>query len=224
MEQLKYKLIRSSRRTLALEIDKNAQLIVRSPQLLSIKKVKDFINEKQNWILKKQQQILEKKANRPKKQYINGEKFLYLGNEYPLNIVEKQYEPLFLLQDTFYLAKKYQKNASEIFKIWYKKTAEKLIPPRVKLYANKHNLTFNNIRITDATTRWGSCSTYNNLNFNLALIMADIDVIDYVIAHEVAHTIHKNHSSDFWQLVEVIKPNYKKHKEWLKNNAELLII
>jgi predicted metal-dependent hydrolase len=68
-------------------------------------------------------------------------------------------------------------------------------------------------------TLWGSCSGVNNINLNYLLIMAPMSVIDYVIVHELAHTKIKNHSKDFWQLVESILPKYKASKSWLKNNG-----
>jgi predicted metal-dependent hydrolase len=90
--------------------------------------------------------------------------------------------------------------------------------PRIDYFANQHNIKFNNVRLKAQKTLWGSCSSDNNLNFNYLLMMAPISVIDYVIVHELSHTIHKNHSNNFWGLVESILPEYKKAKKWLKEN------
>jgi len=75
------------------------------------------------------------------------------------------------------------------------------------------------VRIKEQRTLWGSCSSRNNINLNFLLIMAPLKVIDYVIIHELVHTIHKNHSANFWNAVEAIMPNYKEAKHWLKENG-----
>ena len=66
---------------------------------------------------------------------------------------------------------------------------------------------------------WGSCSSKNNINLNYLLVMAPMSVIDYVIVHELVHTIHRNHSANFWKSVESIMPDYKEQKQWLKLNG-----
>jgi len=77
----------------------------------------------------------------------------------------------------------------------------------------------NQVRIKNQKTMWGSCSSKNNINLNYLLIMAPAEVIDYVIIHELAHTIHRNHSVDFWRLVRLIMPDFQQHKQWLKANG-----
>ena len=75
---------------------------------------------------------------------------------------------------------------------------------------------YNKIYIRDQKTRWGSCSSKGNLNFNWRLIMAPLFIMDYIVVHELAHLVHPNHSRDFWKLVKKIVPDYKEKKEWLK--------
>jgi predicted metal-dependent hydrolase len=77
----------------------------------------------------------------------------------------------------------------------------------------------NQVRIKNQKTMWGSCSSKNNINLNYLLLMAPKGVIDYVIVHELVHTIHRNHSTDFWDSVESIMPEFQEHKRWLKKNG-----
>jgi predicted metal-dependent hydrolase len=102
----------------------------------------------------------------------------------------------------FHLDKKYKSKAPELFANFYKLEAKKYINNRINIIAEKNNLMFNNLKITSAKTRWGSCTSAKNINFSYRLIMAPIKTIDYVIVHELAHLTHMNHSKDFWNLVE----------------------
>lgn len=77
----------------------------------------------------------------------------------------------------------------------------------------------NNVRLKNAKTRWGSCSTRGNINLSTRLMLAPDDVIDYVIIHELAHLVEQNHSPKFWKLVERAMPEYKEKKKWLKDNS-----
>ena len=101
----------------------------------------------------------------------------------------------------------------------YKNKFKEIALPRVAYFANKHNLMVNQVRIKNQKTMWGSCSSKNNINLNYLLLMAPMKFIDYVIIHELVHTIHRNHSIDFWSSVESIMPEYKEHKLWLKVNG-----
>ena len=102
-------------------------------------------------------------------------------------------------------------------KKWYKKKFREVAIPRLTYFADQYNLSVNQVRIKEQKTLWGSCSSRNNINLNYLLIMAPMNVIDYVIIHELAHTIHRNHSSHFWKTVESMMPNFKEAKTWLKD-------
>jgi hypothetical protein len=104
----------------------------------------------------------------------------------------------------------------------YKLKAKILLQKRVNYFSHKYKFKYNKIKISNAKTRWGSCSANNNLNFNWKIIFAPKNVIDYLIIHELVHTIHKNHQKNFWNMVEKIQPDYKKNREWLKKHSYLL--
>ena len=108
--------------------------------------------------------------------------------------------------------------------IEYKEKARKVITNRVEYFAKNHKLLFNNIRISSAKHRWGSCSARDNLNFNWKVIFAPVDVIDYLVVHELAHIKHKHHKRSFWAFVEKMDPEFKEHRKWLKKHSYLLQI
>ena len=209
------KIIRSKRKTLSLTINENAELIIRAPKRLSIEKIQDFINEKENWINRKKRLI----ENQIKDVTSNHNKLLYLGNLFPINVEQNASKELFFTGEEF-IANSIEPNSLSLsIKKWYKNKFKEIALPRVAYFANKHNLMVNQVRIKNQKTMWGSCSSKNNINLNYLLLMAPMGVIDYVIVHELVHTIHRNHSTDFWDSVESIMPEFQEHKRWLKKNG-----
>ena len=96
------------------------------------------------------------------------------------------------------------------------KQAHNLIPARVAYYAPIVGVSYNRIAIRDTKTRWGSCSKDGNLNFNFRLVKMPVEILDYVVVHELCHRIHMNHSKEFWAEVERVIPDYKERRKYLK--------
>ena len=94
--------------------------------------------------------------------------------------------------------------------------ALKVIPARAAYYAPLIGVTYGRITIRNQTSRWGSCSSKGNLNFNYRLFYLPEELLDYVVVHELAHRLHMNHSKDFWQEVERYFPDYKECRKQLK--------
>ncbi|WP_034416090.1 M48 family metallopeptidase [Candidatus Ruthturnera calyptogenae] len=212
---MKYQLIRSKRKTLSLQISDNAELLIRTPNRLSIKKIESFIREKQHWIEKKQALI---KNTKRKMHYHEDEDLLYLGNTYPLKLIHMQKPQIHFDGTNFYLSG----DGKTHFHTWYKNTFRNIALPRLDYYADLHQLNYKKVYLKAQKTKWGSCSHVNNINLNYLLIMAPMNVIDYVIVHELAHIKHKHHQSEFWQLVKSILPNYHQAKNWLKEQGHQL--
>lgn len=152
-------------------------------------------------------------------------KYLYLGKEYELEVRLNQ-KNIVELSDRLYLGSTSVKYASTYVTGWYKQQARKVITERVYIYSKSSGLNFNSVNVgqVSATTRWGSCSSQKNLNFNWKLIMAPIEVIDYVVVHELAHLTELNHSRNFWETVRRMLPLYRGYRTWLKRNGRLLTV
>jgi predicted metal-dependent hydrolase len=97
--------------------------------------------------------------------------------------------------------------------------ANRVIPERVRLFAAKMDARYNQIHIREQKTRWGSCSSRKNLNFNWKLVLMPPEILDYVIIHELCHLSEMNHSDRFWNLVQVYCPDYRQRKKWLRDNG-----
>lgn len=112
---------------------------------------------------------------------------------------------------------------NEILLNWLKVQAKRHIIKRTRDLAERYGFEYKRIAVKDQSSRWGSCSSLGNLNFNWRLFLAPSVVLDYVIIHELAHTQQMNHSKAFWNIVEKIMPEFRKSKLWLKTNGNNLM-
>jgi predicted metal-dependent hydrolase len=216
-------LVRSKRRTIALIVKPDGSVIVRAPIRAPMTSIREFVKKNARWIEKKRAEA--QAVMRPEsKRYVNGETFLFLGNEYPLKIVKGPTPSLELEDNTFKLADSAHKNAMLTFERWYRKEAARILKKRVEQYASHYGFQYKKVGVTSARTRWGSCSASGSLNFSWRLIMAPLDVVDYVIVHELVHTQIHNHSKQFWKRVGTIMPDYEERRKWLRRNGHALLV
>ncbi len=215
------KIIRTKRKTIALQITDDATLIVRAPFKASDESIMRVVSKHKNWIQQKKREIESRNPKYAPKEFVSGEGFLFLGKYYKLEIGEDQKEPL-IFDNKFHLSKRALLQVKDLFVTWYKNMAYEKISERVKGYAQKSGLKYKKVNITDAQKRWRSCGHNGNLNFSWRLIMAPLPVIDYAVVHELAHLEEKNHTRVFWNKVKILMPDYEKHKDWLKKNGYLL--
>lgn len=178
------KIIRSSRRTLSLEITKEAKVLVRAPYQISQSEIDRFVQEKYRWV-KKHLEEAEKK------------------------LAERKAHPIERMS-----IKEIQELADR---------AGRILPGKAAYFAPVVGVTYGRITIRNQKTRWGSCSSKGNLNFNCLLMLAPDSVQDYVVVHELCHRLEMNHSPRFWSEVERVLPDYRTAKQWLKEHGEELM-
>ena len=208
-----YEIKYSKRKTVAIYITSDGKVEVRCPKRTRNSDIEEFINQKQKWIEKK----LFELSNQSKIILRAGETTPYLGDEYL--IIATDGEEGFYSGAFHILKSEDEQYVYDALKQIYIQKAKELIPQRVHKYEEIMGLCASKIGITSAKTRWGSCSAKNSLNFTWKLIMADLDTIDYVVVHELAHIKEKNHSKNFWSLVGLYKPDYKDSKKKLRDLA-----
>lgn len=216
-------IIRSNRKSISLEVRPDGQLIVRAPKYATKSQIHELVRRKASWIEKSRARAASIKALRKPKSFRSGETFWYLGNQYPLKFTDRS-RPILALDGVFLLSKSAKDNAKEAFIAWYREETRAITHDLISEYQKKSHFKVNKVRITSAKTRWGSCSSKNNLNFTYRLCMAPLRVIDYVVVHELSHLKHHNHSKAFWNAVEQIRPDYRKDRDWLKKNGPLLTL
>jgi predicted metal-dependent hydrolase len=234
----KYLVKRSKRKTIAIEIHPNGDIWVRAPNRISNRIIEAFVNQKSAWIDQKLMEIQNRKltASVPAHQFVTGETFLFLGKYVPLEIVPLQRPDLIFangvladealadraLANGFLLASRAQPHARECFTRWYLQQARAIFSQRIEAYTQENNLRPARLRISSARTRWGSCSSNGTISLVWRLVMAPMEVVDYVVVHELSHLNVHNHSRDFWQAVAAILPDYALRRKWLRENGQSL--
>lgn len=178
------RIIRSSRRTLSLQVRRSGEVIVRAPLHASLKEINSFIRKNSSWLEKHLAAVQKEKEEDLKNpvQPLSMEEIRSLADE-----------------------------------------ALRFLPARVSHFAPLVGVTYGRITIRNQRTRWGSCSSKGNLNFNCLLMLAPASVQDYVIVHELCHRKEMNHSPRFWAEVERIIPDYKTYEKWLKTEGKDLM-
>ena len=213
-------------KSIKISISGSGEVIVSSPPYTPYFLVKRFVQTNAHWIEMQKRKIASKQAS-----IITDTSVLIFGKNYrrrdvflktiPIGIHVQKNEVLFnsALSPEIDSEEKITKAFHVGITQFLKKTAKSYILPRTKHLAEKMDSTYGAVTLREQKTRWGSCSSQGNLNFNWRLVHFEPPIIDYVIIHELAHRTHMNHSSDFWQLVETFDPEYKMKRDWLKRNG-----
>lgn len=173
-----YHLIRSSRKTVSLQLMPDGSLTVRAPMRMPESEIRKFVESKSGWI----ESHRAKLTARPAQPKLSSEELHALADQ-----------------------------------------SMKDIPARVAHYAPLVGVTCGRITIRNQRSRWGSCSSQGNLNFNCLLMLCPPEVIDYVVVHELCHRKEMNHSPRFWAEVARVLPDYKQRQQWLKDNGNAIM-
>ena len=214
------KIVRSSRKTLSISVDTFGRLIVRAPKRYSEQRIFAFIQEKEPWIRKKQAERKGAGMALPPEN-LDGYTFLLLGKSTTIRLIDGKKVGFDAEQNIIYLP--YEKSQEKLVK-WLKENAKRILTTVTARKAAEMSVSYTSLTITSAKTRWGSCSGENALRFTFRLLYCPKEVIDYVVIHELAHTIQHNHSKQFWQVVERFAPDWKSRRAWLKAHGILMEI
>jgi len=215
-----HRLLRSKRRTIALIVEHDGTLTVRAPLTTGEDAIVRFVEANRDWIIKRQTYVWENEFI--PHHYENGELFPFLGKTFRLRLTPGLTPALGLDEDGFRLNLSRQGDGCALFTTWYRDQARQILGERVAYWAQQYGFKVWKVRISSARTRWGSCSRAGTLSFPWRLVMAPMDIIDYVVVHELAHLRQMNHSWAFWKIVASILPDYKQRRAWLKKNGSAL--
>lgn len=216
-------------KTISIFVDPFEGIFLRAPFGPSIESLSRLVHSKAIWILKKQKQIEETKGFVPKKEFVGGETFFYLGRQLRLKVIGTNSESktkVKVSQGKFVVS--FNSHYTEIGRKrvvrkalinWYRKHARNILLNRSTVYSKKLNLRFPEVLLANQSKRWGSCNHRGKIRFNWHIIMAPMSLIDYVVAHEFCHLKHTNHSKDFWQLLGSVMPDYEFRRERLRKEG-----
>lgn len=236
-EIIEFELIRRKRKTLCIKIEENGNINVIAPMNLNNDYILNFVFKKAKWILNQKNKIKEIKNKIIKREFKDNNTFMYLGNEYPIkfiynekikkvkierntnnseNINKKEKENFYFEIETNTYNEEILKKALEK---WYREKTFKIVNERVKLYSHNFTNKVTCIKVKEQKKQWASINIKNEIFFNWKIGMAPIEVIDYIVVHEMCHMDFRNHSKDFWKRVAEIMPCYKTYHNYLKENG-----
>lgn len=208
---------------LSLKIDRKGQVIAVSPRFVPGFLVKKFVEQQEAWIVEKLGSVRKQNAGKSddvvtifgknytkKIEYIPEAKLgiLIAGSSLVINTPEAMNKMVSWSAKHTVQLERFLKN-----------TATTYVATRTEQLAKKMNVTYGAITMREQSSRWGSCSSKGNLNFNWRLVHATTEIIDYVIIHELAHRVHMDHSRNFWALVAKYDLDHLTHRGWLKRNG-----
>ena len=234
---IEYQVVRSHRKTLSLQV-RHGQVLVRAPHYVDEKFISSFIEKKSAWL--KAKIIQQSQADDFSCDFSQGSMLFLFGQLTTLYITFARQVRTLLTDDInnkqtliIVLAERNQKKLSNKVLLaaavkkhieeYFKQQAEHIIPLKVATYAQLTSLKPLRIKIRRYSSRWGSCNSRGELSFNTLLMMLPIEVINYVVVHELCHLQHLNHSKEFWQLVAQYIPHYNQATQWVKTNQSTLL-
>jgi hypothetical protein len=230
MITFEYTLIRrTGRKTVSISVARDNRVTVIAPKHVPQEWIEGFVAKKSHWVKEKIRYNTEVKEPYQPRQFADGELFAYLGDPLKLQVlngprpwVEAVGETLQVHVPAHFEEEDRRERIVALLTTWYRIQARFELEARLALYAARLGVQFNEVRIKTLKSRWGSCSSKGVLTFNWKLVMAPLHLVDYVVAHELCHLVHLNHSKAFWNLLESIIPDCKRCREQLKIISDTL--
>jgi len=202
---------------------------VLAPRFVAEDQITTFVRQKTDWVWRTINKMRGKRILQNKHHFADGEQFLFLGKEYPLTIVPDicrwvevsfDAEKWIAVTPVSLSHEERPREIREAMSQWYRRQAREVLGSRVFHYRRLMGLEPLKISVKTQKTLWGSCHhVKKSIHLNWKIITAPIEVVDYVIVHELSHLKVPNHSPRFWREVEKILPDYKIRRQWLKDNA-----
>ena len=228
IDSLEYSLRRSNRKSMGIAIERDGAIIVTAPHQARFNEIEKFVSEKKIWIYQKLAKKKTLNREKPRREFVNGQGFLYLGKSYRLKLIDNgkmksarspNVTVLRLWHGYFELAESEKANARNHFISWYRKQIKEQLKARIPRYDKRIGVTVKAIRVLDLGHRWASCGRNGVINFNWRSVMAPVWVLDYILIHEMVHLIERSHTDRFWRLLSRVILDYEEHALWLNENG-----
>lgn len=209
------------RRTLAMAINSmKGELTVKVPLCVTTEEALKFIRDKESWLIKKIEQGKERRKNHAEREYKHDSKHLLLGRVFSLNVIEssRRIQPHFE-NGILTLHAPTEQHIKVLLRRWYAKNAPSLIgnitTPVITDFFMRYSKSPTSMEYKFVTSYWGVCTSQGCIRLNIELIRAPKECIEYIMAHELCHLIHQNHSARFYKLLTEFMPDWKERKELL---------
>ncbi|MBE6377706.1 MAG: M48 family metallopeptidase [Lentisphaerae bacterium] len=215
MQTNNFRVIRSARRkTVSFRFSPDGILEIHAPLRFPLKQIRLLIANNQQLIA----DLCKRTPQKIKPDFSENAMFYLLGTRYPLHLTGR----LLMFDERFMIPRSDEEHKKSSMITLYRQIAAKIISSRVEIFQKIMNLYPEKIRISSASTRWGSCSANKTLSFSWKLIQCPLECVDYVVVHELAHLAEMNHSPAFWQKVANVIPDYREKKQQLNAFAAQL--
>ncbi|MFO8005153.1 M48 family metallopeptidase [Thioalkalivibrio sp.] len=215
--------VRESRRrkTLEITVDRDGELFIAAPAGTDPEQMRTFVVEKRGWIYRKLAEKAQRHRALPRKEYVDGEGFLYLGRSHRLKTVPAaaQAVPLKLEAGRFRIREDALSAARGHFIQWYTARANDWLGRQVDAHARRLGLSPAGVKVQDLGFRWGSCGRGDWLYFHWKTILLPRTIAEYVAVHELIHLHEPHHTPEFWRRLERAMPDYDQRKRWLAEHG-----
>lgn len=211
-----YQLVRSSRKTISLQISEAGEVLVRAPKRCPRSYIDQFVQSKEHWIMTRLAQVQGALATRQDFRLRSGDILLFCGAEFRVQLTEQRRGSLDLEQHTITLPDAPVTELAPMVERLYRRGGLQWVEQRLQFWAEQMGVTFGMVNLSSAVRRWASCSANGNIHVSWLLLFAPLDAIDYVLVHELCHRVEFNHSPAFWRLVAQYKPDYPAQKAVLQ--------
>lgn len=207
------------RRTMQITVERDGGLVLFAPPQVGDDQLRAFVEEKRFWIYTKLAAKDRLQRTVPRKEFVGGEGFLYLGRSHRLKLIDEQDMPLKLVAGRFCLRRDALPAARDHFIHWYSERAKAWLSGRVAEYQSRMEVEPAGVKLQDLGYRWGSCGKGNWLYFHWKTILLPARIAEYVVVHEIAHLHEPHHTPAFWLRVERAMPDYAQRKVWLAEHG-----
>jgi predicted metal-dependent hydrolase len=220
VDDLYFTIRRSGRRkTIQITVERDGALVLCAPPGVDEAELRAFVLEKRFWIYTKLAEKDRLQRQVPRKEFVGGEGFLYLGRSHRLKLVDEQDVPLKLINGRFALRRDALPDAREHFIWWYSERARAWLSGRVSEYQARMEVAPAGVKVQDLGYRWGSCGKGDWLYFHWKAILLPARIAEYVVVHEIAHLHEPHHTPAFWLRVERAMPDFAQRKVWLAEHG-----
>lgn len=227
---IEYELTRNPRRKrMTVFVHPHGAVEVRAPTKAPTSETDSFVCSKADWIRQKLREAEEAASAAGK--YVSGESILFRGQPHTLLVevsptgegqVEARDGKLVVRNGSAADEGARRDLVRKALREWMVQRALEVVRERISVFAERLGVQPRRVRIKDMKSRWGSCSAKGNISISFRIVMAPPEVVDYLLAHELCHIIHRNHSKDFWALVGHTIPRYEELKKWLREHESEL--
>ena len=211
---MNYQVVRSDRKTICLKITPDGEVVVRAPRRCSEAYIRGFVEDHLAWILRNQKIVQSRNAGRDQFCLSQGDHISLCGSDYVIRIVPGLSAAV--LRDQIILPSVDRSRTRKAVLSLAKKHGMPFLHARLGFWASRMGISYQDVKISTARNRWGSCSRDGVIRISVFLLFAPARAIDYVLIHELAHRRQFDHSSAFWRIVSAAMPDWKEQRAVLK--------